>query len=62
MQTLMVIGCLGVSLLGGKLALSGLLSQEQELSNHQQMSKWTNMWPWYWCVCKYLSRGAVKRD
>lgn len=47
---------------GWRLSLSGLLSQEQELSNHQQMSKWTNMWPWCRFVCKYLSLGAVKGD
>lgn len=47
---------------GWRLSLSGLLSQEQELSNHQQMSKWTNMWPWCRFVCKYLSWGAVKGD
>lgn len=46
----------------GKLALTGLLSQEQELSNHQQMSKWTNIRPWCWFVSKYLSWGAVKGD
>ena len=47
---------------GWRLSLSGLLSQEQELSNHQQMSKWTNMWPRCQFVCKYLSWGAVKGD
>ena len=47
---------------GCRLSLSGLLSQEQELSNHQQMSKWTNMWPWRWFVCKYLNWGVVKKE
>lgn len=40
-------------------ALSGLWSQEQELSNQKQMSKWTNMWQWHLFVRKYLSWGVV---
>lgn len=43
-------------------ALSGLLSQEQEISNQKQMRKRTNMWQWHLFMCKYLRCGVVNED
>lgn len=45
-----------------KVALSGLLSQEQELSNQKKISKWERMWQWHLFVCKYLRLGVINED